>query len=64
VELLLRRLRDNLSRINNGIFKTGSLLVLVALAIATCLSMGLSAQELPGTKDGLQGVVTVHPFSV
>jgi hypothetical protein len=36
----------------------GSLLVLVAFAIAASLPMRLSAQELSGTKGGLQGVVT------
>jgi hypothetical protein len=46
------------SRIHNHIFKIGSLLVLVAFAIAACLPMRLSAQELSGTKGGLQGVVT------
>ena len=35
----------------------GSLLVLLAFAIATCLSTQLTAQELSGTKGGLQGIV-------
>jgi Carboxypeptidase regulatory-like domain len=46
------------SRIHNHIFKMGSLLVLVAFAIAACLPMRLPAQELSGTKGGLQGLVT------
>jgi hypothetical protein len=46
------------SRIHNHIFKISSLLVLVAFAIAASLPMRLSAQELSGTKGGLQGVVT------
>jgi Carboxypeptidase regulatory-like domain len=46
------------SRIHNHIFKMGSLLVLVAFAIAASLPMRLSAQELSGTKGGLQGVVS------
>jgi len=36
----------------------GSLLVVLAFALATCLSTNLSAQELSGTKGGLQGVIT------
>ena len=36
----------------------GSLLVLLAFAIAACLSTHLSAQELSGTKGGLAGIVT------
>ena len=46
------------SRINSGISRMGNLLILLAFAIATCLSTHLSAQELSGTKGGLQGVVT------
>jgi hypothetical protein len=43
------------SRINSGISKMGALLIL--LAITACLPT-LSAQELSGTKGGLQGNVT------
>ena len=46
-----------ISRINSGISRMGNLLILLAFAIATCLSTNLSAQELSGTKGGLQGVV-------
>lgn len=46
------------SRINSGTSRMGSLLILLAFALATCLSARLSAQELSGTKGGLQGVVT------
>jgi hypothetical protein len=35
----------------------GSWLILLAFALATCLSVRLSAQELSGTKGGLAGVV-------
>ena len=44
-------------RINKLICKMGSLFVLLAFATAACLPT-LSAQELSGTKGGLQGVVT------
>ncbi len=47
-----------ISRINSGISRMGNLLILLAFAIATCLSTNLSAQELSGTKGGLQGTVT------
>jgi hypothetical protein len=44
-------------RINKLICKMGSLFVLLAFATAACLPT-LSAQELSGTKGGLQGIVT------
>jgi hypothetical protein len=37
---------------------TGSWLILFAFALAACLSARLPAQELSGTKGGLQGIVT------
>ncbi len=46
------------SRINKLISKMGSLLVVLTFATAACLPTRLSAQELSGTKGGLQGVVT------
>ena len=45
------------SRFINGISKMGASLILLAFAFAACLP-NLSAQELSGTKGGLQGVVT------
>jgi hypothetical protein len=45
------------SRINSGISKMGAILILLAFAITACLPT-LSAQELSGTKGGLQGNVT------
>ncbi len=45
------------TRINKLICKMGSLFVLLAFAMAACLPT-LSAQELSGTKGGLQGIVT------
>jgi hypothetical protein len=45
-------------RINSAFSKMGSMLVLLAFALATCLTTHLSAQELSGTKGGLQGNVT------
>jgi Carboxypeptidase regulatory-like domain len=45
-------------RINKLICKMGSLFVLLAFATAACLPTHLSAQELSGTKGGLQGIVT------
>jgi Carboxypeptidase regulatory-like domain/TonB-dependent Receptor Plug Domain len=46
------------SIINNAFSKMGGLLVLMAFAFATCLTTHLTAQELSGTKGGLQGSVT------
>jgi outer membrane receptor protein involved in Fe transport len=46
------------SRINNAFSKMGGLLVLMAFVLSICLTTHLSAQELSGTKGGLQGVVT------
>ena len=45
-------------RINNFIPRIGTLLVLLAFTTAACLPTRLAAQELSGTKGGLQGVVT------
>jgi Carboxypeptidase regulatory-like domain len=46
------------TRMNTFISKMGSLLVLLAFATAACLPTRLAAQELSGTKGGLQGSVT------
>jgi protocatechuate 3,4-dioxygenase beta subunit len=46
------------SRINSGIFKMGALFIVLAFAITACLPNRLAAQELSGTKGGLQGTVT------
>jgi hypothetical protein len=46
------------SRINSGFFKMGALFIVLAFAITACLPAHLAAQELSGTKGGLQGVVT------
>ena len=46
------------SSIKHGIFKTGNALVLLALAVATCLSTPLIGQELSATKGGLGGAIT------
>ncbi len=45
------------SRINSGISKMGAMLIVLAFAITACLPT-LTAQELSGTKGGLQGNVT------
>jgi hypothetical protein len=45
------------SRINSGPLRLGAFFILLAFAITACLQT-LSAQELSGTKGGLQGVVT------
>lgn len=45
------------SRINSGRFKTGAFFILLAFAITACMPT-LLAQELSGTKGGLQGIVT------
>jgi Carboxypeptidase regulatory-like domain len=47
-----------ISRINSGLPRMGNLLILLAFAIATCLSTNLSAQELSATQGGLSGTVT------
>ncbi len=52
------------TRIHNVFSKTGALLGLLALAIASCLPHNLTAQELSTTKGGLGGAITDNSGAV
>jgi carboxypeptidase family protein len=58
VELFSKEFVLTILKRNSGISNVSNYIILLALAIAGCLSANLSAQELSGTKGGLQGIVT------